>query len=197
MTRESICCGDRWFGRCVECKPESVGDEPIANDCLNRTICRAYRLQIHLNKRKRKAYTRNGLDWTKRFSVIAGALDFPKQAILDGEVVVIKDGRTNFSGNQDRLIFYAFDILYLDGLDLRRSPQIERKRVLRALLDGSDGPILYSEHLIGVGQKMFEHAAKLNWEGIVSKNADAPYRSDRMPRTTTPSSLRWPRPGGS
>lgn len=51
-----------------------------------------YRLQIHLNRGKRKAYTRNGLDWTKRFSVIAGALDIPGQAILDGEVAVIKDG---------------------------------------------------------------------------------------------------------
>jgi bifunctional non-homologous end joining protein LigD len=70
--------------------------------------------------------------------VIAGALDIPSQAILDGEVVVIKDGRTNFSelqaelaaGNPDRLVFYAFDLLYLNGLDLRRSPQMERKRLL-------------------------------------------------------------------
>jgi bifunctional non-homologous end joining protein LigD len=100
---------------------------------------------------------------------------------------VIKHGRTNFSelqaelaaGRQDRLVFYACDLLYLDGLDLRRSPQIERKRVLKALLDGCEGPVLYSEHLVGVGQEMFEHAAKLNWEGIVSKNADAAYRSDR------------------
>jgi hypothetical protein len=62
-------------------------------------------------------YTRNGLDWTKRFSVIAGALDIPGQAIIDGEVVVIHEGRTNFSelqaelaaGRQDRLVFYAFE----------------------------------------------------------------------------------------
>jgi hypothetical protein len=102
-------------------------------------------------------------------------------------VVVIKDARTNFSelqaelaaGNQNRLVYYAFDLLYLNGFDLRRSPQIERKRLLRALLDGHEGPVLYSEHLVGVGQEMFAHAAKLNWEGIVSKNADAPYRSDR------------------
>jgi bifunctional non-homologous end joining protein LigD len=98
-------------------------------------------------------------------------------------VVVIKDGRTNFSelqaelaaGDQDRLVFYAFDLLYLNGLDLRRSPQIERKRVLKALLDGLEGPVLYSEHLVGDGQEMFEHAAKLQFEGIVSKRADAPY----------------------
>jgi bifunctional non-homologous end joining protein LigD len=53
-----------------------------------------YRVQIHLNKGKRKVYTRNGLDWTKRFSVIAGAMDIPGQAIIDGEVGVIHEGRT-------------------------------------------------------------------------------------------------------
>lgn len=146
-----------------------------------------YRVQIHLNKGKKKVFTRNGLDWTKRFSIIAGALDLPGQAVIDGEVVVIKDGRTNFSelqaelaaGGQDRLVFYAFDLLYRDGFDLRPARQVDRKGALENLLEGIEAPIVYSEHLIGDGQEMFEHAAKLNWEGIVSKNADAPYRSDR------------------
>jgi bifunctional non-homologous end joining protein LigD len=70
----------------------------------------------------------------KRFAVIAGALDLPGQAIIDGEVVVIKDGRTNFSelqaelaaGRQDRLVFYAFDLLHLNGFDLRGARQIDR-----------------------------------------------------------------------
>jgi bifunctional non-homologous end joining protein LigD len=136
---------------------------------------------------KKKVFTRTGLDWTKRFSIIAGALDLPGQAIIDGEVVVIKDGRTNFSelqaelaaGRQDRLAFYAFDLLYLNGFDLRGARQIERKAALANLLAGIEAPIVYSEHLVGDGQEMFEHAAKLNWEGIISKNADAPYRSDR------------------
>jgi bifunctional non-homologous end joining protein LigD len=160
---------------------------PKGDQWLHEIKYDGYRIQAHLNNGKRKVYTRNGLDWTKRFSLIAGALDIPGQAIIDGEVVVIKDGRTNFSelqaelaaGDQDRLVFYAFDLLYLNGLDLRRSPQIERKRVLKALLDGLEGPVLYSEHLVGDGQEMFEHAAKLQFEGIVSKRADAPYRSDR------------------
>jgi bifunctional non-homologous end joining protein LigD len=160
---------------------------PTGEQWLHEIKFDGYRIQIHLNNGKRKVYTRNGLDWTKRFSLIAGALDLPGQAIIDGEVVVIKDARTNFSelqaelaaGDQDRLQFYAFDLLYLNGMDLRRSPQIERKRVLRALIDGLEGPILYSEHLVGDGQEMFEHAGKLGWEGIVSKNARAPYRSDR------------------
>jgi hypothetical protein len=134
--------------------------------------------------------TRNGLDWTKRVSLIAGALDIQGQAIIDGEVVVVKDGRTNFSalqaelaaGQQDNLIFYAFDLLWRDG-DLRKLPQIERKQALSDLLgeNGIELPVIYSEHLIGDGQVMFEHAAKLNlnFEGIVSKRADAPYRSER------------------
>jgi bifunctional non-homologous end joining protein LigD len=162
---------------------------PKGDQWLHEIKYDGYRIQIHLNGGKRKVYRRSGLDWTKRFSLIAGALDLPGQAIIDGEVVVIKDGRTNFSelqaelaaGDQDRLVFYAFDLLYLNGLDLRRSPQIERKRALKNLLEENEieAPILYSEHLIGDGQEMFEHAAKLKFEGIVSKRADAPYRSDR------------------
>jgi bifunctional non-homologous end joining protein LigD len=67
----------------------------------------------------------------------------------------------------------------LNGFDLRRVRQVERKDALENLLEGIEAPVVYSEHLIGDGQEMFEHVAKLNWEGIVSKNADAPYRSDR------------------
>jgi bifunctional non-homologous end joining protein LigD len=161
---------------------------PNGQQWLHEIKLDGYRVQINLNnKGKKKVFTRNGLDWTKRFSVIAGALDLPGQAIIDGEVVVIKDGRTNFSelqaelaaGQQDRLVFYAFDLLYLNGFDLRGARQIDRKAALEKLLEEIDAPIVYSEHLVGDGQEMFEHAAKLNWEGIVSKNADAAYRSDR------------------
>jgi bifunctional non-homologous end joining protein LigD len=161
---------------------------PRGDQWLHEIKFDGYRVQIHLNKGKRKVYTRNGLDWTKRFSVIAGALDIPGQAIIDGEVVVVHDGRTNFSelqaelaaGNQDKLVYYAFDLLWRAG-DLRRFPQIERKQALLDLLgeNGIEAPIVFSEHLTGDGQEMFEHAAKLGWEGIVSKNAQAPYRSDR------------------
>jgi bifunctional non-homologous end joining protein LigD len=104
-------------------------------------------------------------------------------------VVVIKDGRTNFAelqaelaaGHQGRLVFYAFDLLYRDGADLRNASQIKRKETLKALFDehSLESPVLYSEHLTGDGQQIFEAAAKLNYEGIVSKKADAPYRSER------------------
>jgi bifunctional non-homologous end joining protein LigD len=146
------------------------------------------RVQLHINSGKKKVFTRNGLDWTKRFSTIAGAFDITGQAIIDGEVVVIHEGRTNFSelqaelaaGRQDRLVYYAFDLLWRDG-DLRKLPQLERKQLLGDLIGENDVglPVLYSEHLTGDGQKMFEHAVKLGWEGIISKRADAPYRSER------------------
>lgn len=84
------------------------------------------------------------------------------------------------AGRQGRLVYYAFDLLWRNG-DLRKLPQMERKQALLDLLGENDIelPVMFSEHLVGDGQKMFQHAAKLNWEGIVSKRADAPYRSER------------------
>jgi bifunctional non-homologous end joining protein LigD len=157
-------------------------------DWLHEIKYDGYRVQVHINPGRKRVFTRNGLDWTKRFSVIAGAFDIHSQAIIDGEVVVVHEGRTNFSelqaelaaGRQDKLICYAFDLLWRDG-DLRKLPQVERKQMLADLLGENDvgHPVVYSEHLIGNGQEMFEHAAKLNFERIVSKKADAPYRSER------------------
>lgn len=148
-----------------------------------------YRVQFHIDGDARKAFTRNGHDWIKRFSVIAGAFDIPYQAIIDGEVVVVHEGRTNFSelqaelagGRQDRLLFYAFDLLWLDGQDLRKTSQLARKELLRELFDTHrlEPPALYSEHAEGDGQDLFEAASRLSFEGIVSKRVDAPYRSER------------------
>jgi bifunctional non-homologous end joining protein LigD len=161
---------------------------PQGEQWLHEIKYDGYRVQVHLNRGRKKVFTRTGLDWTKRFTEIAGALAIPGEAIIDGEVVVVHEGRTNFSelqaelaaGRQGRLVYYAFDLLWRNG-DLRRLPQIERKQLLLDLLGKNDIelPVLYSEHLTGDGQKMFEHAAKLNWEGIISKRADAPYKSER------------------
>jgi bifunctional non-homologous end joining protein LigD len=162
---------------------------PVGSKWLHEIKFDGYRLQIYLNKGVR-IFTRNGHDWTNRFPVIAGAFDIPvERAIFDGEVVVVHEGRTNFSelqadlasGKQRRMVFYAFDILYLEGFDLRKSPQIERKRVLKMLFDETrlQGPVLYSEHMLTDGNEMFAASCKLGFEGIISKNAEAPYRSDR------------------
>jgi bifunctional non-homologous end joining protein LigD len=162
---------------------------PVGSKWLHEIKYDGYRLQIHLNKGLR-IFTRNGHDWTNRFPVIASAFDIPvERAIFDGEVVVVHEGRTNFSelqadlasGKQRRMAFYAFDLLYLEGFSLRNSPQVERKRVLKMLFDetGLQGPLLYSEHMLTDGNEMFAASCKLGFEGIISKNAKAPYRSER------------------
>jgi bifunctional non-homologous end joining protein LigD len=162
---------------------------PSGTQWLHEVKFDGYRVQLNLNAGGGKAFTRNGLNWTKRFSTIVGAFEIPGQAIVDGDVVVVHEGRTNFSelqvelarGDQDRLLYYAFDLLWLDGEDLRRRPQIERKGMLQGLFDAYqlEPPAVFSEHVIGDGQDLFEHAAKLNYEGIISKKVDAPYRSER------------------
>jgi bifunctional non-homologous end joining protein LigD len=162
---------------------------PAGSKWIHEIKYDGYRLQIHLNKGV-KIYTRNGHDWTNRFPTVADSFDIPvERAIFDGEVVVVHKGRTNFSelqadlasGKQRRMVFYAFDLLYLEGFDLRKSPQIERKRVLKMLFDETkvQSPILYSEHMLTDGNEMFAASCKLGFEGIISKNAEAPYRSDR------------------
>jgi bifunctional non-homologous end joining protein LigD len=164
--------------------------EPAGDGWLHEIKYDGYRIQIHLSQGRVTVYTRNGLDWTKRFSAIAGTFDIPvERAIFDGEAVVVKDGRTNFSelqaalasGRQEAISLLVFDLLYLEGFDLRGAPLIERKRVLKELFGETQlaGPVLYADHLEGDGARLFEHASKLNFEGIISKKADAPYRSDR------------------
>lgn len=135
-----------------------------------------------------KIFTRNGHDWTRRFSDIAGSFKLRSESIFDGEIVVVHHGRTNFSelqadlakGRQERMQFYAFDILFHNGEDLRSKPQIYRKEQLKELINMLEPPVLYSEYHEGDGQALFEAAGRLNYEGVVSKRVDAPYRSDRV-----------------
>ncbi|WP_369527174.1 non-homologous end-joining DNA ligase [Bradyrhizobium diazoefficiens] len=162
---------------------------PAGEDWIHEIKYDGYRIQLHIDGDTRKAFTRNGHDWIKRFSTIAGAFDLPYPAIIDGEVVVVHEGRTNFSelqaelagGRQDRLQYYAFDLLWLDGQDLRKTSQLARKELLKELFETHciEPPALYSEHAEGDGHELFKAAARLNFEGIVSKRVDAPYRSER------------------
>lgn len=148
-----------------------------------------YRTLAFFREGEVKFLTRNGLDWTKRYGVLAKAFrGLPcREAILDGEVVV-QDAkgvttldqleRALAEGRTGALTFFAFDLPYLDGHDLSRVVLIERKRALAALL----APILtptsalhYSEHLETGGQELFAHACRLGLEGVVSKRADSRY----------------------
>jgi bifunctional non-homologous end joining protein LigD len=152
-----------------------------------------YRLQAHVATAGTKLYTRKGLDWTERFGkpivdALAG-LDVGS-AVIDGEAVVLADnGVSSFAELQlalserrfERMIFYAFDLLWLDGKDLREEPLLDRKERLRDLLSGLDeqGELRFSEHFTEPGRVMLEHACRMGLEGVVSKRADAPYRSGR------------------
>jgi bifunctional non-homologous end joining protein LigD len=135
--------------------------------------------------------TRSGLDWTERFPAIAAAVaELPvKSAILDGEAVVLdENGVSSFSALQEALsernaaaaIFFAFDLLYLDGYDLREAALQDRKEALATLYSASRHAALrYSEHVVGEGPAMLGHACRLGLEGVVGKRRNAPYRSGR------------------
>lgn len=149
-----------------------------------------YRIQARLDHGKATLLTRKGLDWTKKFPGIAKAIaKFPaKTALIDGEVVVEgDDGISSFSllqqdlknNRHNRMVFYAFDLLHLDGTNLADLPLSRRKDALARLLDGQPELLRFSESLTGPGTTLLRHACKLGLEGIVSKIADAPYRSGR------------------
>jgi bifunctional non-homologous end joining protein LigD len=135
--------------------------------------------------------TRSGLDWTDKFGKrVLGALGgLPvRQALIDGELVVENEaGASDFAalqaalseGKTDRFVFYAFDLLYADGHDLREAGLTERKAALRALLPRGEAPVRLSEDFDTEGEIVLENACRLSLEGIVSKRADAPYRSGR------------------
>lgn len=163
---------------------------PTGTHWLHEIKFDGYRLQAHIRRRGVKLLTRSGLNWTARFGeAIAVALaDLKVQdAIIDGEVVAEgSGGAPDFSalqdalatGHTDRLVFYAFDLLYLDGYDLRRAPLTERKAGLAAMI-GAPGVVRYSEHFEENGERLLRHACRLGLEGVVSKLRDAPYRSGR------------------
>ena len=137
--------------------------------------------------------TRTGLDWTERYGVLVeGFRRLPcKQALIDGEIVVQDErGIASFAALQDALaegrtqalIFFAFDLMYLDGYDLTATPLLERKRALHGLLDpaiSSSSPLQISEHVQGHGRAFLEQASQLDLEGVISKRANAPYEQTR------------------
>jgi bifunctional non-homologous end joining protein LigD len=173
------------------CLAERQKHVPDGDEWVHENKFDGYRLEARLDNGSVTLFTRNNLDWTKRFPRIAKVLATlnVETALLDGEVVVEReDGTTSFSelvadlkaGNRDRMVYYAFDLLYLDGVDLRGAALAERKSVLARLLKGrKSGPLRLSEHLTSDGRQMLDEACKLGLEGIISKRADMPYRSGR------------------
>jgi bifunctional non-homologous end joining protein LigD len=135
--------------------------------------------------------TRNGKDWTESFPSLSAALKkLPvRDAVLDMEAVMLDaDGKSSFQslqaalgkgGDRGRIVAYVFDLLYVDDTDLTQTTLKERKERLRTVLK-NDKALRYSSHVTGQGAEMFAEACKTGLEGIISKEADAPYIPGRQ-----------------
>lgn len=167
-----------------------VEEVPKSGEWIHEIKYDGYRALCEIRGGEARLVTRNGKDWTGRFEPIAKEAEaLPvRQAILDGEVVVLEpDGTTRFQslqnalseGRQRDLVYFAFDLLYLDGYDLRKAPLLERKEALDALLAGRGGAIRMGDHVEGDGEEFYRHACNFSLEGILCKRADQPYHSGR------------------
>jgi bifunctional non-homologous end joining protein LigD len=149
-----------------------------------------YRMQLRVENGRAQLRTRKGLEWTARFSGIAEAANGLPDCLLDGEIVAMDpQGAPDFAALQaalsghmtDKLIFFAFDVLFIEGDDLRRLPLRDRKARLKALLAKAKLPhtLRYVEHFETAGDAVLRSACKMHLEGIVSKRLEAPYKSGR------------------
>lgn len=149
-----------------------------------------YRMQARLEEEKPSLLTSSGLNRTGRFkSIVASLRELPANSVvIDGEAVVPDDtGVANFSllqselsaGRSNSMVFYAFDLLYLDGFDIRAAPLVDRRRVLAELIGSGVGNILFSAHTEGDGKAIYQHACAIGLEGLVCKLQDSPYRSGK------------------
>ncbi|MBX3387822.1 MAG: DNA ligase D [Phycisphaeraceae bacterium] len=165
---------------------------PTGENWLHEIKFDGYRLIAQLRRGAVRLITRAGKDWTSKFRPIAHAIELLpcSTAVLDGEAVIVDEaGKTHFQSLQQaikerkfaNLAFFLFDLLFLDGDDLRSCPLNERKAVLKKLLARSKaGRVLrYSDHVTGSGETVQQQACRLGLEGVVSKQADAPYTSGR------------------
>ena len=169
-----------------------VDDVPAGADWIHEIKYDGYRLVVLLRDGTARLITRNGNDWSDRFPETCAALSsLPvRSAILDGELVVLdRKGATSFqalqnvlnSGRRGELVFYAFDLPYLEGMDLRGAPLVARKEALRALLAEIDpgGAVRFSDHIVGRGAQFYAQACGMGLEGIMSKRADSHYQQKR------------------
>ena len=164
---------------------------PAGSNWLHEVKFDGYRIEARLDRGRVQLLTRNRQDWTHRFAPIAEAVAVlpARSALLDGELVVEDErGVANFSllqtdlkeGRSDRFVYWAFDLLHLDGRDLSGEPLVARKAALQRLLSGTrTGRIRCAEEFATDATALFNKACALGLEGVVSKRRDAPYRFGR------------------
>ena len=180
----------------------TVAKVPAGNRWIHEIKFDGYRVQVHLANQAVRVFTRRGYDWTNRFKKVADDAWHISagSAIIDGEVVApSEDGTTDFSvlqnelkGTSTKIVMVAFDLLYLNGYDLRKLPLVDRKSHLKKLIAKTD--IQFSDSFEVDGPKMYEHACKTGLEGVVSKVRDSTYASGRSSAwVQTARALPWPR----
>ena len=163
---------------------------PRGGDWLHEAKWDGYRIVATVAAGKVRLWSRNAIDWTRKLPELAAAIESLnlQNAQFDGEMIVVQDGRDNFSALQSRLgaqtkaplLYMLFDLPHLQGWSFRDVALIERKRRLAELLRDRPHPLLrYSEHQLGHGKDVFDQAAAAGMEGIVSKRIDSPYRGTR------------------
>lgn len=169
-----------------------VKEAPKGNEWLHELKFDGYRLLCHVQRGHVRLWTRNQKDWTDKFPGIVKALKALRvqSAILDAEVVAMdSSGRSSFQMLQQAihktagkgLVLEVFDVIYLEGFSLTRTPLVERKRALEELMSTvrGDRVLRYSDHVEGNGLKFLKQACDFGLEGIVSKLANSPYESTR------------------
>src|SRR3984893_4465856 len=159
----------------------SIEKVPAGERWIHEIKFDGYRVQVHLANEAVHIFTRRGNDWTKRFKKVAHDAWRIKaaSAVVDGEIVVpAADGTTDFSvlqnelkGSSKTIVLVAFDLLYLNGQDIRKEPLLRRKAELKKIIAGTD--VQFSESFEIQGREMFAHACKLGLEGVVSKVRDS------------------------
>ena len=169
------------------CLPTPAERPPSGPGWIHEIKHDGFRLMARRDAAGVRLLTRNGIDWSERFPLIAkaaGALQV-RSFLLDGEAVACDgDGLPIFDKlryrRADKTVFlYTFDLIELNGQDLRREPIEVRKRQLASLLRGALVGLQLNEHIEHPGDVVFHHACKLGFEGIVSKRLGSRYRSGR------------------
>jgi len=167
------------------CLPSQVERPPAGPDWLHEIKHDGFRLLARRGAERVRLFTRNGHDWTERFPLIAEALNALKATtcLIDGEAVTCDEtGLAEFEGPRSRrgdVHLCAFDLLELDGRDLRLEPLTTRRRVLARLIRKPQCGLVLNEQYEHDGPLVFEHACLLGCEGIVSKRKSSRYRSGR------------------
>ena len=167
--------------------PTLVEQPPEAGEWIHEVKYDGYRTQIILEEGAARAFTRNGFEWTTKYALLVNAATqlSVSSAIIDGEVIVTdRESKPDFGAlrsaivtRPERLTFVAFDLLHLEGHDLRGMELEDRRHLLHDLVEPSDGKIQFSHHVTGSGADFYRAADGMGLEGIVSKRPDSVYRS--------------------